>query len=229
MQHEPPPDLSRTVDDHLLVMMTWQGRRVDTAREAWAEFYRRHAGYLYAVCLRAYGRLLGGEPGVEGLLSDTFLAVFQRGAATFQPSGSSDPDTARRHVRAWLGQIARRLVLFRLRRRRLQPEDVVDAVVCQAFPARTVQEPRGDDEAVRRVRRAMEVVLTERERDLVSTRMQFYNPEKDQQRLEPEVLRDLAQRWRTTPENIRQVYHRALAKIRKALESESCGNADERT
>jgi RNA polymerase sigma factor (sigma-70 family) len=228
MQHD-PPDLSRHPDGRLLALMSGQGAGAQTAREAWAEFYRRHAGYLYAVCLRAYGRLLGGEPGVEGLVSDAFLAVFQRGAATFKPGGSGNPDAARRHVRAWLGQIARRLVLVRLRQRRLQPEDLVDAVGCRVFPSRTAPQPRAGDELVLRVRRAMEAVLTERERDLVATRMQFYDPEETQQRLTPEVLADLAQRWQTTPENLRQSYHRALGKIRKTLESESCGSPDEKT
>jgi RNA polymerase sigma factor (sigma-70 family) len=216
-----PPDLSRETDANLLTMMTWCGRDDQAAREAWAEFYRRHAGYLYAVCLRAYRRLLGGEAGVEALVSDTFLAVFQRGAATFQACGSPDQETARRRVRAWLGQIARRLALLQLRQRRATTEDLAEAVSCR-IPARTAAAQPVDGQAAQRVCRAMQKVLSERERDVLATRMQFYDPERNQQRMEPEVLRDLARRWQTTPENVRQVYHRALAKLRQALETREC-------
>jgi RNA polymerase sigma factor (sigma-70 family) len=219
VQHESPPnDLSRDADDILLAVIA---RREDqtAAREAWAEFYRRHVRYVYAVCLRAYCRLLGGEAGVEALVSDTFLAVFQRGASTFRSSGSNDPEVMRKHVRAWLGQIARRLALLHLRRERARPEDLAGAVRWRSVLPRSEEPPGAAGEDVRRVRHAMETVLSERERDVLCTRMQFYDPEKAQQRLESQTLRDLANRWQTTPDNIRQVYHRAIAKIRQAVES----------
>lgn len=66
----PAVDLSEESDYDLLEMMNWKESDPDVAREAWAEFYRRHIRYLYFVCLR-HTRGLAGGWAAEDLAEDT--------------------------------------------------------------------------------------------------------------------------------------------------------------
>ena len=64
-QRPAEPGMAGEGDADLLGYMSMSGDDPASARDAWAEFYRRHADYLYAVCFRAYGPLLGGEAGLD--------------------------------------------------------------------------------------------------------------------------------------------------------------------
>jgi DNA-directed RNA polymerase specialized sigma24 family protein len=104
------PDLSSENDDDLLVQIGWQREEPALAREACAELFRRHVDYLFRECSKRCGKYLGGDAGVQNVVSDTFLHVYFHAAERFMPSGSKDPDQIRRHVRAWLGTVAKRVV-----------------------------------------------------------------------------------------------------------------------
>jgi hypothetical protein len=71
------PGFGGETDADLLAYMSMGGEDPVAARGAWSEFYRRHAEYLYAVCLRAYGPLLRGEAGVCDLVAETFKRVYE--------------------------------------------------------------------------------------------------------------------------------------------------------
>src|SRR4051812_48318859 len=78
------------------------------AREAWGTFYNCHSKFLHGVCHRAYHYTLGNE-GVQDLVVETFIRVFESGCHVFKPSGVGDSEANRLRVRAWLAQIAKRL------------------------------------------------------------------------------------------------------------------------
>ena len=98
-QRPADPGMAGESDADLLGYMSMSGEDPASARGAWAEFYRRHAEYLYAVCFRAYGPLVGGEPGVCDLVAETFKRVYQH-AGRFDAAGLTDPDALRRRTRA---------------------------------------------------------------------------------------------------------------------------------
>ena len=116
----PRPDPEAGNDADLLAYMAMAGDDPAGARAAWEAFYRRHADYLYAVCLRAYGPLLGGDAGAADLVADTFQRAYQR-AVTFDPVGIDDPERLRLRTRAWLSRIAQRLAQTALRSRGRMP------------------------------------------------------------------------------------------------------------
>ena len=205
-------------DADLLVYMTLSADDPAGAAAAWEEFYRRHVGYLHAVCLRAFGDLLGGPSAVGDLVADTFKRVYEN-ADKFDPAGITDPQRLRLRVRAWLGRIAQRLAWTALRGRRQLPTRLLGQDHWQQIARPPAAAPRGDPARTDRVRAALGS-LTDREQHVIRVTLQWYQPESDHQRLPNDVAADLAATLRTTPENLRQIRRRAMNKLRALLSDE---------
>jgi DNA-directed RNA polymerase specialized sigma24 family protein len=201
-------------DGDLVVYMSLGKDDVPASRAAWEEFYSRHATYLYAVCLRAYGAFLGGEPGVCDLVADTFHRAYEH-AGTFDDGGIKNPDRQRLRARAWLGRIAQRLVQSTLRSQSRVPTCFLAQDdwqnLGQAQP-RTTEGPA----QIEWVREAF-LALSEREQLVLRVTLQWYRPGEEHQRLPNDVASDLARTLQTTPENLRQIRHRALRKAESFL------------
>ena len=207
-------DPSGETDADLLVYMSLASDDPPTARSAWEEFYCRHAEYLHAVCLRAYGPLLGGDAGACDLVADTFLRAYEH-AATFDAAGITDLDRLRWRTRAWLGRIAQRLMQNALRGRGKVPTQFLDQDRWQRVPEAPAA-PAPVSEQTERVRDAL-LALSEREQLVLRATLQWYRPGEEHQRLPNDVAADLARTLRTTPENLRQIRRRALKKIEARL------------
>jgi len=205
-------------DYDLLEMMTWRQTDLQASTDAWAELYRRHAGYLYAVC-RKLTRYLGGDAAAEDLVAETLKHVYESAARTFRPGPSKDPETIRKHVRAWLGVIAQNLFRDALRGHGGH-ESHLDQEQWQKIPDRHQPIP---SPGTKRVRQAMQDVLTERERHVLLVTFQWYDPDRRSQRLPNDVAADLAAQWGTNSENIRQIRNRAMRKLAEALAAEKEG------
>jgi len=207
-------ELAGETDADLLVYMSMAGDDPAVARAAWDQLYRRHVGYLYGVCLRAYGPLLGGQAGACDLVADTFQRAYEH-ADTFDSNGIRDPRRLRLRVRAWLGRIAQRLLQTRLRGQRKLPTRFLQHEHWQEIAQ--PPSPRGQDrQEIRRVRSAI-LSLSQPEQMVLRVTFQWYQPHRDHQRLPNEVAADLARALQTTPENLRQIRRRALRKIRAHL------------
>jgi len=201
-------------DADLLVYMTLADDDPPAARAAWEAFYRRHVEYVYGVCVRAYGKILGGEAGVCDLVADTFKRAYEH-AETFEAGGITDPERMRLRTRAWLGRIAERLVQTRLRGRKRLPTRTLELGLWQEIGERPIR-TQADNERVERVREAI-LALSEKEQVVIRTTFHWYEPGAEHQRLPNDVAGELARTLQTTPENLRQIRRRALAKIKKTL------------
>lgn len=201
-------------DEDLLVLMSWKSEHPEEARAAFAEFHRRHVRYLYAVCLRAYADDIGRD-GVEDLVQETFWRAFEK-ADTFTPM-NGDEDAAGRRVRAWLGQIAFRLVLTTARRQKQRvrlvtgESKLVDDCPDTTAPCRelTPQEEL--------IRRGMNEALNERERHVLESFAAHYDAESKHQYPPDGVVAELCERLQTTEENVRQIRSRALRKLKNFM------------
>jgi len=210
----PASDLTDEKDADLLTFMTMADEDPAVARAAWEAFYRRHAAYVYGVCVRAYAKILGGEAGVCDLVADTFKRAYEH-AETFEAGGITDPERMRLRTRAWLGRIAERLAQTRLRGRKRLPTRTLELGHWQEIGERPVR-TQEDAGRIERVRAAI-LSLSEKERVVIRATFQWYDPGVRHQRLPNEVAAELARTLRTTPENLRQIRRRALVKIKKTL------------
>jgi RNA polymerase sigma factor (sigma-70 family) len=220
------PELQQETDADLLVYMTMAGDEPRTARAAWDELYRRHAEYLYAVCLRAYGPLLGGEPGACDLVAETFKRAYEH-ADTFDAAGIADADRLRRRARAWLGRIAQRLAQTALRGRGRLPARFLEQDQWQYVSTPSPQR-KADPRKTRLVREALSS-LGEREQVVLRVTFQWYEPGREHQRLPNDVAADLAASLQTTSENLRQIRRRALRKVETYLREHMTGETNGRT
>lgn len=171
-------------------------------------FYSRHVRYLFAVLHKQCSRLGFDAEQIEDLVQDTFQRAFDY-AHTFRASEHIAPEQARRWTRAWLGKIARNLLLDALRAPRetlLGPELEQLFVDPFAPPSSRPHNPR-----LRALQSALEQ-LSDREQDVLRVSALYYRAT-EHQRLPNEVLQELAQRWETSGENIRAIRSRALKKV----------------
>ena len=203
-------ELTAENDADLLAYMTMAQDDPAIARVAWEVFYRRHVEYMYRLCLRAYSELLGGPPAVADVVAEVFRATYEN-AHKFDPAGITDAQRLRLRTRAWLGWIARRMVQDLLRGRSRLPLRLLDLDQWQqvAQPERAATRPSPREELAR----AALLSLTKREQLVIRVTFQWYQADKDHQRLPNDVAADLVKTLQTTPENLRQIRRRALKRI----------------
>ncbi len=188
-------------------------------------FYTRHVRYLFAVVSRQCSGFGLAQHETEDLVQDTFQRAFDR-ASTFRSPESNHPDERRRWTRAWLGRIARNLLLDLLRGRQETP--LGDAMVSlEATPLNESPVSEGTS-AINPRLAALEAALadlSEREQDVLRISALHHRAGEQHQRLPNEVSQELARRWNTTNENIRAIRSRAMKKLatraRQILEKEA--------
>jgi RNA polymerase sigma factor (sigma-70 family) len=186
------------------------------ARQAFGEFYQRHAPWLYRrLCrTRPFG-LLDSTEAAQDVVQETFYRAF-KGADTFDAKRVADTGRLEGLVRGWLGGIANRVVADMLRR--AEPNVVGSR---QLEPRRTAWpdvNPQATPES--RLVKALQGELSKLsplQKDILASAQLYYQPESTYQRLPNGVARELARKHGTTPQNIRQVRRRTMAVLRKKL------------
>jgi len=208
----PSPVVDHVSDAELLERVSRRASNANLARAAEAEFYTRHARYLYCVLVQRVRRplaLSGRE--VEDLVQETFFRAFAR-AETYSSGDAWDEESQRRRSRAWLGRIAQRLLA----------DWLADAREISASPyLDTLAEPEAGPPSsrspkLRLLREALDT-LNERERDVLRVAALYFRPGEEHQRLPNEVSAELARRWQTSNENLRAIRSRATKKLKDYL------------
>ena len=200
-------------DAELLRRVSRRSQDPLSSRRAEAEFYDRHARYLYGVLLQRVRRplaLSGRE--VEDLVQETFYRAFDR-AETFEAAPGWDADSERRRTRAWLGRIAQRLLADWLAgSREVSASPYLDTLAEPEAEPSSSRSPK-----LRLMREALDT-LSERERDVLRASALYFRRGEEHQRLPNEASAELARRWQTTSENVRAIRSRALKKVKQYLE-----------
>lgn len=191
-------------DAHLLAKI---GERGPAARAEVQAFYARHVRYLYGVVRKQCSSLGVTQAEAEDLVHDTFQRAFDR-ASTFRPSMADTDVERQRWTRAWLGKIARNLLLELLRAR---PETLTGDMDAEAERQRDSEPPSHHQRRLEAIARALES-LSEREQDVLRVTAMYYRASAHQ-RLPNDVSEELAARWQTSNENIRAIRSRALKRV----------------
>jgi hypothetical protein len=209
-------DFSDRTDADLFEAMALAGACIARAHAAFAEFHRRHAAYLFAVCQRRYR----GEE--EEIVAETLRRVYES-ATLFDRSALVDvstPDAARRFVRAWVGQVVRWVAADHFADRKSRLPTVTPAGI-DSCPGVRGCAPPNETEAERELIASVRGVvdsLPEREQDVAWTVAHGWSPEHGQVRWSQEDLDALAARFDLSRDNIRQIRARLIRKLRARLE-----------
>jgi RNA polymerase sigma factor (sigma-70 family) len=189
------------------------------AFDAWEEFYARHGGYLYTFCKHTFtGRV--GEHRIEDIVEDALVKAFHK-AATFQNDANLDLESQRWLVRAWLGTICKRIVSDYFRG---QPAvDFMDDEALEAREARDAWTGSGSEvDPVHAARlRIIEdglATLSDREQEVIRTTLMWSNLGA-KGKLPHKVMTDLTTALTITPDNVRKIRERGIAKLRAYVES----------
>ncbi|MBN9120567.1 MAG: sigma-70 family RNA polymerase sigma factor [Planctomycetes bacterium] len=213
-----PPDLSAHTDADLFAGMALAGASVARAHACFAEFHRRHAAYLFAVCARRY------REAAEEIVAETLRRVYES-APRFDRSALADvsgPDAARQLVRAWIGQIVRWVAADHFADRTRNAAVALDRAGPLSEP---LSEPRTEPQSV--AGRGAELVeqvrcviegLSAREQEIAWTVAHGWSPEHGQLRWSQEDLDAIGERFGLSRENIRQIRARLIRKLRARLE-----------
>jgi len=213
-----PLEMGGEGDADLLALMSMKGEYPEHAREAWAEFYRRHAPYLYHVCRKVLEGLPRPPATAEEVTTDTFMLAYQ-GAGTYCEPAGLDPDAKRRNVRAWLTQIAHNHVCALLRGvPEVGAEEQLDEERWRQQAAREPDDELPKTELLLALEDVLQTDLDEREREVLRKTSQYHVFGRRAQRLPNKVAEELAKRLGTTTENLRKIRQRALQKVRAGLE-----------
>ena len=199
------------------LMALANGDRADgAAREALGEFYVRHEPWLRAMLrVRRAGQLADWDEGVKDVVQTTLWLAFES-APRFQLArlAGCDPGTATRRARAWLGGIANHVILDLLRAQVPLVEFDEERDVDLSTP---LAESDEEEETPLKQALAAELdALPERERDIISADMEHKTGSANEH-LPPGVAKALAEKWNTTPENIRQIRGRTRKRLKERL------------
>ena len=96
------------------------------------------------------------------------------------------------------------------------PESQIDQDHWQNIPQPEAAD-ESDSEVIAVVKATVQKVLTEREQEVLRVTLHWYDPSSEHQRLPNEVAAELAKRLGTTPENLRKIRERALAKVEEEV------------
>ena len=196
-------------DEDLLVYIRLEG---DEGREAWAEFYQRHADFIFRALRRSWGSVLD-EGEIEDAMQETFLRAHRYSSSYRAGVEDDDTDLGRRQVRAWLGRIAQNIVHDRVAR----PWTEHDPFEEQDFEPLQQSNEINVTPLLTALAQALSE-LPEREQDVLRTTMLFWKPGEAHQRLPNDESKALARRWNTTPTTIRAVRSRAIRKLKTRVE-----------
>jgi len=207
--------MSRFTDDsnaELLGYMAMAEDDPEGARNAFAEFYERHVGWTHSIIARLPNTASISREDIVDIVQDTFLDAF-RGAGTFKVKPVTNPDSERRQARAWIGGIAKRVILRHL----TGSTPLVDAdEIYAAAPA--ADDPEQPEPPLVIAARTFLEQLDERDKDILLTWLYEYKPGQQSQRISNTESKALAERLHTSPENIRQRRKRLFDKFRATLQ-----------
>jgi RNA polymerase sigma factor (sigma-70 family) len=182
------------------------------AKAAWTTFYSRHKRYLFGICKRAYSRTLDNGQ-IEGLVQDTFIRAYERAGTYRPPDDSDDTQLRRRRVRAWLARISENIFFDSFRN---EPQITLDEDEVAEHPSPDPPKDEAPPPHLIELEQALGQ-LSEAEQDVLRVTATWYRPGERHQRLPNSVMQQLASSLNTTPDNVRQIRLRALAKLRKIM------------
>lgn len=195
-------------DENLLIFIGMKDECPDEASASWGELFCRHREYVFNLAKKIFPRL--DEDSHEDLVLETFSRVWRK-ASKFSSGGLTDPVRISRRFRVWLGYQLRHayVQLFNARENTFEDE-------FWSMQKAKESDCSSDNTKNGEIQKALET-LTDRERIVIQTTVQYFDPDHPKKHIPDSVLQALANELNTTTDNIRQIRHRASKKLNNLL------------
>lgn len=200
--------------DHVLLQQMRDRERLPAiAEQAFDEFYNRHRGYVYDQVCFAKRKLRMKKIDEEDFVIEVFRKVWQSACQTYSRTKSNEEIEERLSVRAWLGRIAKNLILDELgvRANVLSHDDGVERTSNGETSESIVAED--STELIHRVNS----VLSERDAKVVWFKIQAYDPATGECEPDPTAVDVFCTENGIKPEYLRKIYSRAIVTLREAM------------
>jgi len=211
-----PQSLSQKSDVALLSEIGLAEHFPEDAATAFEEFFRRHAGLLFAQVSKWISscevRKRTLDP--QELVSETMERAYRR-AATYEDKSSGEPELAVNQVRAWLFRIAQNIGFDAQRR----PATQFQAQMVELPPEELLEDvdpPDISPSQIARVNRVLET-FSEMDRDIILTCIAYRAYGDTSDALPDEVRKDLIAKYDIAPATFRKRKSRAFERLRQLL------------
>ena len=199
----------------LFLLMAMKEDNRQEAEEAFSKFYNLYKDYLYTVVKKVckYWQMYGDDL-IQDVHQNTFLAVYEN-AESFIQIENVPFERQERHLKAWLGTIAKNEMLQLLRKQKEDKEKTTYLPDLSYFDDKEIENVLLMSENMLLVEKALNS-LNERDRDILITYLMFEDGNK---KLPSEEIQRLSDLWDVLPDNMRQIKKRSIEKVKKYIET----------
>ncbi len=213
-----PSPLINESDEDLLIIISMK-EEPESSNLAFAEFHNRYKRFIYGMATSVTLHLPNSEELRDIVFQNTLINVY-RYCDSFSLDGESNPEIIKKRIHGWLVKIAKTELLALLCNRQsiIDPSEVnmkfdfgieIDADTDTQIPY---------NEYI--VGEALKV-LKDRDQHVFMTYWLYYEQGEASQakNLPQDILNELAEKYETTPENIRQIISRSKKKVNEFLKA----------
>ena len=196
------------------------------AELAYMEFYYRYSSHTLNVCRKSCYAFDSSNLLADDIFQNTLLKILYK-AHTFKLKNPQEKTNISNEIKGWVSRIAKNELINFLRQ---NPDE---KRLSDPFRIRTFEiednEPlliNNEGENIIEIQppsinqihldKAL-TTLSERERYILMTYMQFYNPMEPDKHLPDDVLSSICNKFNIKPDNIRQIKGRALKKLKEEI------------
>jgi RNA polymerase sigma factor (sigma-70 family) len=199
----------------LFLLMAMKEDNRQDAEKAFSKFYNLYKDYLYTVIKKVCKSWqMYGDDLIQDVHQNTFLTVYEN-AENFIQIENIPFERQERHLKAWLGKIAKNEMFQLLRKQREDNEKTTYLPDLSYFDDKEIEKFLPMSENMLLVEKALNS-LNERDRDILITYLMFEDGNK---KLPSEEIQRLADLWDVLPDNLRQIKKRSIEKIKKYIET----------
>ena len=201
--------------EDLFLMMSIKDNDLEQAHNAFNEFHRRYAKYLYEIIKRACASFIKkyGDTLIENVFFNTLFRIYEK-AETFMVIDTFDNESKKKTVKGWLGKIALNEMRTLLRENKkeddkilydtnyINEKDIIANEESKEKPPKTFE---------RKLLEGALQSLKEQHREILLT---YFAYEEEGKYMPSNVLDELCSMHSTTRENLRQIKKRSLEKVK---------------
>ncbi len=187
------------------------------AKQALAVLYERYAKDIYAYCVNRWGHWIRDPDSLTEMVDEAFLAFFES-ATTFNFSGVKDAEHLHRRFRLYLAKRAG----WALKDKHRGDADWAETILLgpsdlDTSSGHSVKEPKASYSQLLKLD-AVFYRLSEKERDVIRTCIQYYDKDERRFYVPPEIQLALCKTWGFSEWNsLVKCRTRAIAKLRSEI------------